>query len=112
MPVAVKAASRIPAILASVDNARRAAVTEGVIKMSSVSQDKVAVDTGALKQSKEQEIRDGANTTRGVVSYNTHYAIYVEMGTSKMAAQPYLVPGHSAGKAAMLRSLAMWLDRA
>ena len=47
------------------------------------------VDTGALRES----IHSEAEGLTAIVSANTHYALYVEMGTYKMPAQPYLVPG-------------------
>ena len=46
------------------------------------------VDTGALRDSIAVS-QDGMNAQ---ISANTDYAAYVEFGTSKMAAQPYLVP--------------------
>ncbi len=46
------------------------------------------VDTGALRDS----IKMSVQGNRAVVSANTDYAGYVEFGTSKMPARPYLVP--------------------
>lgn len=47
------------------------------------------VDTGNLRNSIAHEMR-GENTV--AVGTNVHYAPYVELGTSKMRAQPYLRP--------------------
>lgn len=49
----------------------------------------VPVDTGMLKGSITTEL-EGAH--KAVVSANTEYAGYVEDGTYKMAAQPYMRP--------------------
>lgn len=46
------------------------------------------VDTGELRKSITSEVLG----TTGVVGTNKEYAMYVELGTYKMAAQPYLVP--------------------
>ena len=46
------------------------------------------VDTGRLQSS--INVQPGGNTA--VISADTEYAVFVEFGTSKMAAQPYLVP--------------------
>lgn len=57
------------------------------------SKQMVPVDTGALRSSANVEPASGAaGQYTAKVNYEMHYAIYVEMGTSKMAAQPYLVP--------------------
>ena len=46
------------------------------------------VDTGRLRGS----ISVNADGSKAVVCANTDYAAYVEFGTSKMAAQPFMVP--------------------
>ena len=58
------------------------------------------VDTGRLQAS----IASSASDSGAVISANTEYAAYVEFGTSKMAAQPYLVPAllNSAGEIAQI----------
>lgn len=55
-------------------------------------------DTGALKRSLRWDTK--GNSTE--ISANTHYALYVEKGTSKMRAQPYLRPGMGLGAAEAL----------
>jgi HK97 gp10 family phage protein len=54
----------------------------------------VAVDTGALKESGWITYEEGLITVGygPGVSGDVDYAIYVELGTYKMAAQPFLVP--------------------
>ena len=63
------------------------------------------MDTGALKRSITMQVDDGRALVVGVISANTHYAGYVEYGTSRMRAQPYLRP-------AMLEAQRMWAARA
>lgn len=53
----------------------------------------VPVDTGALKKSIESSTRRGSRGLQeGKVTVGAKYALHVEYGTSKMAAQPYLRP--------------------
>lgn len=49
---------------------------------------RVPVDTGRLKGSISADSEPG----RAAVYANTDYAVYVERGTRRMAAQPYLWP--------------------
>lgn len=46
------------------------------------------VDTGHLRQSITKEVKD----KEARIGTNVHYAPYVELGTVKMKAQPYLRP--------------------
>lgn len=52
------------------------------------------VDTGELRKSITSEV----SGTTGVVGTNKEYAMYVEFGTYKMDAQPYLVPALKANE--------------
>lgn len=48
------------------------------------------VDTGRLKGSLSHEVRPSEEMV--IIGTNVEYAPYVEMGTSRMNAQPYLYP--------------------
>ncbi len=53
----------------------------------------VPIDTGALRDSiKAERIVANQYILRGDITANTVYALYVEFGTYKMRAQPYLRP--------------------
>lgn len=52
----------------------------------------VPVDTGNLKRSISPSIDGNRSVAEGTVSTNTEYAPYVEFGTSRQRAQPYLRP--------------------
>jgi HK97 gp10 family phage protein len=58
-------------------------------KCESYAKDYCPVDTGALRSSIHAEFPK--NVLAEVIA-DTNYAMYVEMGTYKMAAQPYLQP--------------------
>lgn len=50
------------------------------------------VDTGRLRSSITNELGVDADGLMAVVGTNVDYAPHVELGTSKMAAQPFLLP--------------------
>jgi HK97 gp10 family phage protein len=78
---------------ARVDAGVRTAVQRAGQSIYTRSQQSVPVDTGTLKSSAQVEpVKGAAGQYTGQVHYETYYALYVEMGTSKMSAQPYLVP--------------------
>lgn len=56
------------------------------------------VDTGNLRSSISFRIEHVGATTVGVVGTNVEYAPYVEYGTRRMAAQPFLRPALEAAK--------------
>lgn len=53
------------------------------------------VDTGRLRSSITHEMLSGGGSLIGRVGSNVEYAAYVELGTSRMAARPYLRPALS-----------------
>ena len=56
------------------------------------------VDTGRLRSSITNEIGQDGEGLVAVIGTNVEYAPYVELGTSKMAAQPFLLPALEAGQ--------------
>lgn len=82
--------NRIPALIVSVNAAARAAVKKTANDIARTAQSLVPVDTGALQDSIES-----TSLTAGYeaeVTVGEDYGGYVEFGTYKMAAQPYLGP--------------------
>jgi HK97 gp10 family phage protein len=67
----------------------------------------VPVDTGALQASIESHME---NDTHGVVSANTDYAGYVEYGTTRAPAQPYMHPSFDAARPAFEQGLVRLFD--
>ncbi len=53
------------------------------------AQQKCPVDTGTLKNSIK---KDKTGNKEYTISANTNYAIFIELGTKKMQAQPFLKP--------------------
>lgn len=56
------------------------------------------VDTGRLRSSITNEIGQDGEGLLAVIGTNVEYAPYVELGTSKMAAQPFLLPALEAAQ--------------
>jgi len=56
------------------------------------------VDTGRLRSSITNEMGTDAQGLVATIGTNVEYAPYVELGTSKMAAQPFLLPALEAGQ--------------
>ena len=62
----------------------------------------VPVDTGALKNSIDVQM-EGDLTA--VIAPHTEYAAFIEFGTSKMAAQPYMTPAAEEARPAYIAAL-------
>ena len=78
------------------------AVAAGAETVADNARSVCPVDTGALRDS----IAVSQNGTSAEISANTDYAAYVEFGTSKSAAQPYLVPSLLGNENAVLSAIA------
>ncbi len=62
----------------------------------------VPVDTGALKSS---IMVDEVTPTEAIIAPHTEYAEFVEFGTSRMAAQPYMRPALDEHEAEILQAI-------
>lgn len=67
-----------------------------------MAKDKVPVDTGTLKNSIDVQMEDDLTA---IVAPHTDYATYVEFGTSRMAAQPYMTPSAEAARPMYIEAL-------
>lgn len=56
------------------------------------------VDTGRLRSSITNEIGQDGQGLVATIGTNVEYAPYIELGTSRMAAQPFLLPALEAGQ--------------
>jgi len=56
------------------------------------------VDTGRLRSSITNELGQDGEGLVATIGTNVEYAPYVELGTSKMAAQPFLLPALEAAQ--------------
>lgn len=78
----------------NIDDIVEKALTKTAIDIEGDAKSLCPVDKGILRASITYEV-DGTTATIGT---NTEYAPYVELGTSKMSAQPYLYPAYKANK--------------
>jgi HK97 gp10 family phage protein len=81
--------SGIELIEGNIDDAMAFVIDGGTRQTQTHARRRAPVDTGHLKSS----IRRKAAGSSGTVEAMAEYSIYVELGTYKMGAQPYLVPG-------------------
>ncbi len=72
------------------------ALTEAAERVAADARQRAPVDTGALRHSIQVAPESGQLQLR--VEATVDYAAYVEMGTARMAAQPYLRPAMLAEK--------------
>lgn len=86
--MSVSLTSRIPAIVAEMQPKAALAVSKAVTDVEAYAKGVVPVDTGNLRAS----IQGESSGLQGRVNVGADYGIYVEFGTYKMAAQPYLTP--------------------
>jgi len=63
------------------------------------------VDTGRLRASIRSALEDVADHLRGAVLTDVDYAVYVELGTRRLAAQPFLLPAFEAALPRFLQAL-------
>ena len=82
--------NRIPQLKGKARERARLAVRKAAFDINAHAKAVVPVDTGKLKGSIQMEILDEGD--RALVGACAHYAPYVEFGTYKMAAKPYLTP--------------------
>lgn len=78
-----------PAIIVGMEAKANAIVAKAALDIQAQAQTRAPVDTGKLKNS-IQAYQVASGHWRVVVG--AEYGIYVEWGTSRMAAQPYLQP--------------------
>lgn len=84
----------IPMLIARVEAQSRSAPKKVADKIAATAKQIVPVRTGNLKSSIGTKSIEAGKTAEVVVSAD--YAAYVEYGTYKMAARPYLAPAFAA----------------
>lgn len=103
MGVTVKGLSSLEAKLKRLNPMTHAAIVRGVAlaaaKVEGDAKTIVPVDTGHLRASISSNSHSTANGAEAEVSTNVEYAAYVEFGTSRQKAQPYLHPALQKNKA-------------
>jgi HK97 gp10 family phage protein len=97
----------IPKLLKRIDKIRALnvipVITDGVRTIQNTAKDIVPVDTSNLRNSITTRV--DSSLLRGYVSTNVEYAPYVEYGTSRMKAQPFLFPAYYTHKRNIVKSI-------
>lgn len=94
-------------IKASTRTAITHALQEVGLQAEGYAKRKCPVDTGLLRSSIRSYVEDDGGDQTAVIGTNVEYAAYVEFGTSKTKAQPYLKPAaenHSAEYMAIIQA--------
>lgn len=71
-----------------------------------------AVDTGRLRSSITHDVKVEGDEVIGLVGTATEYGLYLELGTNKMAARPFLRPAVFNNKDEIIKQLQIGAKRA
>ena len=97
--------SKLSRYKALVQQRMRFAVQDAAKRTAEDARAFAPVDTGALRGSITSLVQASGAKASGDVLANSPHALYVEMGTSRRAAHPYLRPALQQNKARFLQSL-------
>jgi len=84
--------SRLDKLTGELAGKVRDAVLIGAYAIEADAKENCPVDLGTTKGSIDVRPEDGGFAAR--IGPHTHYAIYIEMGTVRMAARPFLMPAY------------------
>lgn len=108
LSVKVTKRNRIPELRRSLRPRAEAIINARALQIASIARQLCPVDTGALRDSIAIETyaghRPGFGTAKRIV-VGQFYAPFVEFGTSRMAAQPFLMPAFEAVKGHILADM-------
>lgn len=106
-------ASQLAALSATLESAgdglgdkARAAVHKAAADIEQQAKARAPVDTGHLRSSISTTLTGNKHHSSAEVGPTAHYGRYVEQGTSRMAAQPYLVPAMDAVEPGFVAAMA------
>lgn len=99
--ISVSVKSRVPMVSALVHGRVAIAITKAAHDIEAHAKSRAPVDTGLLKSSIEAE---GSGAEWRVVS-PAHYSVYQEFGTSRSAAQPYMLPAVEVVRPSLIAAL-------
>lgn len=99
---------RFPEIAAALPDRTRAVVRKASFDVEGQAKNRAPVDTGALKNSISTEFEDNGLT--GIIAPHVEYATFVEFGTRRMSAQPYMTPAAEAVKPAFVAAMKQMLQ--
>lgn len=90
----------------------RAAMRKTAAGIQGTAQNLAPVDTGALQNSITSDYTESADTLRIEIGPTVNYGAFVERGTSRNRAQPYLRPAVDRHEPGLLQAFAQLSERA
>lgn len=93
--------TKINELLSTIPGNKNKAVREAANYILGEARTLAPVRTGHLRSNSEVE-GEGGNS---LIKFNAEYAAYVELGTRKMAAQPFLTPAVNRGEKRLIELL-------
>lgn len=100
--------NRFPEIAAALPGQTQAVVRKASFDVEAQAKNRAPVDTGALKSSISTEFEDNGLT--GIIAPHVEYAAFVEFGTRRMSAQPYMTPAAEVVKPAFVAAMKQMLQ--
>jgi len=86
-------------------NELKDAVKETAYKIESGAKQRCPVDTGRLRASISTNIDESASSIKAIVETVVEYARFVEFGTYKQTAQPFLIPSFNQCKSKLIKDI-------
>lgn len=99
---------KFPQIAAAMPEKTSQVVRKASFDIEGQAKSRAPVDTGALKNSISTEFENNGLT--GIIAPHVEYATYVEFGTKRMSAQPYMVPAAEAVAPAFIAAMKQMLQ--
>lgn len=93
---------KFPKLAAALPEAVREIVQETILAIETQAKIKTPIDTGALRASIQSEM---TGETSGQVATNIEYSVYVNYGTSRMAARPFMDPAAEGERRHFMRKM-------
>ena len=90
LSVRINVTSHIPKLTAAAHEKAEAAIAKAAADIEAQAKARAPVDTGLLKNSINQPPPE--DSMRRVVESPVNYSVYLEYGTSRAPAQPYMTP--------------------
>lgn len=100
--------NRFPEIAEAMPESTKAVVRKAGFDIEGHAKNMVPVDTGALKNSINTEFEKGGLTA--IVAPHMEYAAFVEYGTRRMSAQPYMTPAAEAVRPSFIAAMKQMLE--
>lgn len=100
--------NRFPEIAAAMPEKTKAVVAKTAFDVEAHAKNVVPVDTGALKNSISTEFENDGLTA--IIAPHMEYAAFVEYGTRRMSAQPYMTPAAEAVRPAFIGAMKQMLQ--